>query len=49
MRVADQLALLETRRAQMEELIDAHPAGPWMYSVTRSGLRALISPPPAAE
>lgn len=45
MRIDDQLALIEQRWAAMGRLVEAHPDGPWMYSVTRSGVRSLIAPP----
>ena len=45
MRIDDQLALIEKRWAAMERLVEAHPDGPWMYSVTGSGLRPFIAPP----
>ena len=45
MRIDDQLAILGSRWAAMESIEAANPRGPWMYSVTRSGIRQLISRP----
>ena len=42
MRIDEQLALLEDRWTNMERLVAARPGGPWMCSVTRSGIRTLI-------
>jgi hypothetical protein len=46
MRVDDQLALLEDHWDRMIDLVGRHTKGPWMSSVTRSGIRSLIAPPP---
>jgi len=44
MRIDEQLALLENRWAAMEAIVGSNPRGPWMLSVTRSGVRPLIPP-----
>jgi len=39
---ADSLSLLEQRWARMATIVDAKPAGPWMYAVTQAGLRGIL-------
>lgn len=39
---ADSLSLLERCWAKMAAIVDAEPAGPWMYAVTQAGLRAIL-------
>lgn len=43
MNVWDQLTLLVRAWEKIEEKVDQEP-GPWMYSVTKAGLRALNYP-----
>ena len=38
----DSLGLLEQCWAKMATIVDAKPAGPWMYAVTQAGLRAIL-------
>jgi hypothetical protein len=38
---ADSLGVLERHWAQMTDLVDARPDGPWMFAVTTSGLRSI--------
>lgn len=37
----DSRAILERHWASMEALVEAEPDGPWMHSVTESGLRSI--------
>lgn len=39
---ADSLSLLQQCWAKMAAVVDAEPAGPWMYAVTQAGLRAIV-------
>lgn len=39
---ADSLSLLEQCWAKMAAIVDAEPAGPWMYAVTHAGLRPIL-------
>lgn len=45
LRVDEQVALLAARWGAIEHFVRVHPSGPWMCSITRSGLRTLIAPP----
>ncbi len=38
----DSLALLEQRWDEVMAIVDAYPEGPWMYAVTRGGLRQIV-------
>lgn len=42
LRIAEQLELIESNLVSMEEIVRRHPDGPWMYAITRRGLRQLI-------
>ena len=42
LKVTDQLEILNQHWAAMEQAVTARPGGPWMISVTRSGLRQLL-------
>ncbi|MCA1697132.1 MAG: hypothetical protein LC749_21800 [Actinobacteria bacterium] len=37
----DSLSLLGQRWEEVTAVLDAHPEGPWMYSVTRVGVRQI--------
>ena len=39
---ADSLRLLEQSWTKMATIVDATPAGPWMYAITQAGLRAIL-------
>jgi hypothetical protein len=42
LRVDAQVALLSARWDAIERFVDRHAAGPWMCSLTQSGIRELI-------
>lgn len=42
LRIAEQLELIESNLVRMEEIVRRYPDGPWMYAITRRGLRQLI-------
>ncbi len=44
MRLTEQLEFLESNWGAMQRFVDAHAVGPWMCSVTKAGVRALIAP-----
>ena len=46
LRVDEQMALLAARWGAIEHFVRVHSSGPWMCSITRSGVRTLIAPPP---
>lgn len=39
---ADSLGLLEHHWARVATMLEEKPSGPWMYAVTRGGLRAIV-------
>lgn len=39
---ARSLALLAHHWMKMGSIVEARPAGPWMYAVTRAGLREIM-------
>jgi hypothetical protein len=43
LRIEEQLALIQSRWNAVERFVREHPEGPWMCSLTRSGVRVLIA------
>ena len=39
---AHSLSLLERSWAKIATIVDAKPAGPWMYAITQAGLRTIL-------